>query len=133
MSGPCRRKADQLPRAGFAVHAIDASGAQPKRTTSFTDFQFQAQVIHFVVSKAYLSPASLRDFSGVGGARSGRYEVLEAIPEALRGFSGMGLHLFFCRSVSLRLRPGEVEPAPFHSLPIREILALYCSVSQIVF
>ncbi len=61
-------KVRQLQRAGCAVGAA-IDHAEPEDSAAFTYLKLQAQVLHFVFSRAYLSLGVPQDFSAVGRAR----------------------------------------------------------------
>jgi hypothetical protein len=54
-----------MPRADSAVDSIGCPPAEPERSASFTDFEFQAQVVHCSLQGVPL-PLRACDFSAVG-------------------------------------------------------------------
>lgn len=105
-----------------AIHAISDFSSEPKRSTPFTNFQFQAQVLHFLNSPSALLPRrSLSIFQRSDGLSQVAMRRRHTVRETLFGPIGVASTPICRRSISPF--PWEVcgAPLPVFPLEIRQV------------
>jgi hypothetical protein len=87
-------KGRQSERAFRAVNAVSYSSSEPKCSTCFAYLKFQAQVFHFVFSKAHSSPGEPQYFQRSEGLAQVAMKRRHPIRGALSAPSVLCRHLF---------------------------------------